>query len=255
MNLYNFAKVIFQIFLLSLSSIVLLSAQNAQSRVVYHAEHKLYNDSYNGQNTLHFNNDFALYTHDGYPKEFSENSEENNSIIKIGDKEGAPVFLDFKYNNSYTKLYFGGIGSVILKEELDKINWKITKEQKKIKEYQCILATAEYEGRIYEAWFTPEIPVRYGPYRLRGLPGLILEAASTDGKIEWKFVGYESKTTVKIKLTPSNNGELIDGLDSLKKLKLNYKLKKESRSTSGVKVSIGRKPVDAYIEKDKFDFY
>ena len=56
-------------------------------------------------------------------------------------------------------------------------NWKITAETKTIAGYTCrkaVLACATCKNPV-EAWFTPEIPVPFGPAGYGGLPGLILE--------------------------------------------------------------------------------
>lgn len=47
--------------------------------------------------------------------------------------------------------------------------------------YECVGAKTLYHGREWMAWFAPEIPVSDGPWKLQGLPGLILEAYPTDG--------------------------------------------------------------------------
>ena len=64
------------------------------------------------------------------------------------------------------------------------LSWKITNEEKKIKSYTCYKATATdtfqsrngEATRDYYAWFTPDIPLPYGPEKCVGLPGLVLEA-------------------------------------------------------------------------------
>lgn len=53
--------------------------------------------------------------------------------------------------------------------------------------YECVGAKTLYHGREWMAWFSPEIPVSDGPWKLQGLPGLILEAYPTDGS-EFRFL-------------------------------------------------------------------
>lgn len=67
-----------------------------------------------------------------------------------------------------------------------KINWKISNERKKILGYNCISANGKFRGRQYTVWFTNEIPYRYGPWKLNGLPGVILEAL--DDSKEFHFI-------------------------------------------------------------------
>ena len=52
---------------------------------------------------------------------------------------------------------------------------EISKRQKKIGKYLCNKATINFRGIDYIAWYTKEIPVPYGPWKMRGLNGLILE--------------------------------------------------------------------------------
>jgi GLPGLI family protein len=66
------------------------------------------------------------------------------------------------------------------------VEWTVSNETKTILGYRCYRAFKEIEEHnqilnqkrtlIYEVWFTPDIPVSFGPIGLGGLPGLILEA-------------------------------------------------------------------------------
>ncbi|AHF18009.1 GLPGLI family protein [Niabella soli] len=56
------------------------------------------------------------------------------------------------------------------------IHWSVTDSTKTIQGFICQKATGESYGRRYTAWFCADLPYRFGPRRLNGLPGLILEA-------------------------------------------------------------------------------
>lgn len=67
--------------------------------------------------------------------------------------------------------------TIIVKEDLPAIEWNIKSDStREIMGFNCVEAEALFRGRFYTAWFSPEIPVPFGPWKLQGLPGLILEA-------------------------------------------------------------------------------
>lgn len=69
-------------------------------------------------------------------------------------------------------------------EPLTEMNWKMVEDSvKTILGYECFMAEADYHGRIWTAWFSPEIPIHDGPWKLHGLPGIILSAEGRDGFI------------------------------------------------------------------------
>ncbi|WP_438710586.1 GLPGLI family protein [Aquimarina muelleri] len=84
----------------------------------------------------------------------------------------------------------------VVKDSIESIPWQLHAEHKKIGIYSCQKATAKYRGREYTAWFTSEIPISHGPWKLRGLPGLILEVTEETGKFEFR--------AIKINLQPDN---------------------------------------------------
>jgi GLPGLI family protein len=76
-----------------------------------------------------------------------------------------------------------------------KINWTISNEKKKIGNFNVTKATAEYGGRNWTAWFSPDIPFPYGPYVFYGLPGLILDIADDKDNYHFSFIQNKSYET------------------------------------------------------------
>ena len=57
--------------------------------------------------------------------------------------------------------------------------------------YTCQQATADFRGRRWTAWFATDIPISDGPWKLGGLPGLILEAYDEGQQHVFTAVGLE----------------------------------------------------------------
>lgn len=69
---------------------------------------------------------------------------------------------------------------LLVKEKPLKNQWKLHSETKKLSNFLCKKATIQFRGRKYTAWYTTKIPVPFGPWKLRGLPGMILEFYDTE---------------------------------------------------------------------------
>lgn len=81
------------------------------------------------------------------------------------------------------------------REPLDEMKWTIVEDStKKVLGYECFMATTDYHGRTWKAWFTPEIPLHDGPWKFRNLPGLILKAEAPDGAFSFEATGIENLT-------------------------------------------------------------
>lgn len=69
-------------------------------------------------------------------------------------------------------------------EPFDELQWEIKSDSTAtLIGYDCFMAEADYHGRVWKAWFAPEIPVQDGPWKLQGLPGLILKAETDNGAV------------------------------------------------------------------------
>jgi len=67
--------------------------------------------------------------------------------------------------------------------------WKILGDKAKIGEYNAQKATATFGGRNWIAWFTTDVPFQDGPYKFRGLPGLIVKVEDDAKNYSWELKG------------------------------------------------------------------
>ncbi len=78
-------------------------------------------------------------------------------------------------------------------EPVPEIEWRLhPTETRTLLGYDCRKATAEFRGRTWTAWFAPDIPVAFGPWKLGGLPGLILSAYDDRGYFTMEVTGTDT---------------------------------------------------------------
>lgn len=81
----------------------------------------------------------------------------------------------------------------VYEEYMPDIEWQVDlADRQEIIGYECSSAKALFRGRLWEVWFTTEVPVNSGPWKLSGLPGLILKASDSDGYFEFTAIGIEN---------------------------------------------------------------
>lgn len=152
---------------------------------------------------------------DKYAKSYSQLQYEGDSIYSAYAKKGAKGAPWFQKNIPPVEVYknylerrtsvsyrlFGVYPVFLYNDDYPvKIEWQLTGDKKIINSYNCQKATGTFRGRTYEAWFTPDIPIKEGPYKFGGLPGLILEISDTDKHYVYTCIGIERpKQTVPIK--------------------------------------------------------
>ncbi|KMQ61280.1 hypothetical protein ACM39_17850 [Chryseobacterium sp. FH2] len=98
-----------------------------------------------------------------------------NYTISFKNMPKSNVFHQVYYNKNEDIQIFDKVVNKYFSFPADKISWKIDNEKKKIGEFNCQRAFCVINNRKFEAWFTNEIPLNDGPYRFKGLPGLIVQ--------------------------------------------------------------------------------
>ncbi|MEZ7494827.1 GLPGLI family protein [Leeuwenhoekiella aequorea] len=171
----------------------------------------------------------SIYTN--YKKEFAPGTvslNDNDQYTGVKLDAEIPLYKDFKSRNIYCYSNINYQKKSILKDSLDLFKWiLIPGETKKILNYMCHAATTNFRGRNYKVYFTYDVPFRDGPWKLNGLPGLILEAVDQDNRTHYK--AYElSITNEDLSIENPFKGEKTSNWDEIiEKAKRIFQTKKE----------------------------
>lgn len=156
-------------------------------------------------------------------------------VISVSISGGGKKYLNLKDKKSRVQDEIFDKEFLIV-EPLEKLDWKLVNETKKIGDYSCfkaelIIPVSERQRKEYEeflkkeevkpalfkmeepkdkvviAWYAPEIPISFGPNNYWGLPGLILEINEENTIILCSKVILTNKEKSKIKVP--NTGEKV----------------------------------------------
>lgn len=181
-----------------------------------------------GGNQVSKNKNELVFTHDAsfYQSKIDRKTEkdektktvsDDNKIVEININVGTDSIGNTYYHNLKEN-------KIICREAIFKnpglkyytyidrtnINWQLLNEFKEISGYKCQKATATFRGRKYEAYFTSEIPLSYGPWKFGGLPGLILEIYDQTGEVYFSAEEIEIPFNDAIKNVRKPEGDPID---------------------------------------------
>lgn len=142
-------------------------------------------------------------------EESLEIDEENKfSIAHIYAKIMGDFYMNTTSNEILHKKELPNGKKVRIKKNLKDLKWKLVNEKREIGKYTCYKAISvrkfkskngEDKEHIYEAWYSPDIPINGGPIGVGGLPGLIVELK--DGKTFIYYlldISFETKDRIKI---------------------------------------------------------
>jgi len=130
---------------------------------------------------LFFNDSISQYYVSNH-KEISKSNSSEEIIIESTNSN-----LEIVETNFYTqeiKIVDNLLDKTYLvTERLKKIDWQITIDTKKIGNLNCIKAVGLFRGSTYTVYFAPEIKTSFGPWKLNGLPGLIIEVTESRNRL------------------------------------------------------------------------
>ena len=141
-------------------------------------------------------------------KVFHMKTQPDFDMVEYNDKQGSYFVSSPKGDNSeyyknrlkreFISVDITDLESYKCVEQLEPQDWHFSSDTLAVLGYVCQKATTSFRGRDYEAWFSPEIPIKEGPWKLYGLPGLILKVVVDDGLFVFDAIGLENLEDVYI---------------------------------------------------------
>lgn len=99
--------------------------------------------------------------------------------------------LKYPNNKTLDHMLTLGVSPYVLKDNRE-INWKLESEFTEILAFKVQKATTIFGGRKWIAYFTKDIPFFDGPYKFRGLPGLIVKIADENEQHVFELIGVKT---------------------------------------------------------------
>ena len=113
---------------------------------------------------------------------------------KLPTSPGHGDYLYWNLSAGKISVYTSVFGSnYLVEEEMPAMDWEVEEDSvQTIIGYECHKAVTKFRGREWTVWYAEDIPISLGPWKLGGLPGLILSAVADDDFI--KFTAVSVKT-------------------------------------------------------------
>lgn len=184
--------------------------------------------------TLFFNDSFSRF--DYHSKDIGDTVTENkvsvnntSITIKKSDTSIYAIFNDLKKAILYTIT-----GNEIVYENDTKQEWELVNEEKKIGNFVCFKATCDFRGRSYTAWYASTIPISFGPWKFKGLPGLIIELADSKNEVIFSVKKIEIPFKIEVKGLDSKKETI--SRDEAKKLVNEFLAKQKAKAEERARI-------------------
>lgn len=149
-------------------------------------------------------------------KEMTRGAYLSGKIDDIPRPDGTYYIFKSTIGNKLKYFDVNGVEKYWYEEEMPQIDWELADSTKTILGYECQMATGDFHGRKWTAWFTAEVPLQNGPWKLGGLPGLILEASDNSGLYTFTATGIQQSSRPIVPIYSADNYEKVTRTEFLK---------------------------------------
>lgn len=178
----------------------------------------------------------------GKAREFRQEEALHEFHVALGtsDSVGSYTYTDRVAARMISRIPLQGNERYQVCEPLPEIPWTFDGDTRQIGPYRCERATGHFRGRLYEVWFAPAVPVLAGPWKLQGLPGLVVQARDRSGEIVFRLNTLKPAGRPLEEIRPAEDCLDISEFASLQKAwagemlrRMNAKLPRGARLTLG----------------------
>lgn len=106
----------------------------------------------------------------------------------LGPKFPYTVFKDYPQKGQIAVAHY----DIMYIEDMPELDWELADGDTMILGHHAYEARTRYRGRVWTAYYAPDIAVGEGPWKLCGLPGLILLARDSTDTYRFEAVGISN---------------------------------------------------------------
>lgn len=137
----------------------------------------------NATESVYFNHEAKDYYNALSGKKESNASGNISTTLGVFPKYPKTEYSVYRSGSKITA--FLPVGKYIFSFEEPELQWRILSDTKLIQGFTCRLAqTATETGDTFFAWYTEDLPIPDGPFRFKGLTGIVLEVYNKTRTIE-----------------------------------------------------------------------
>jgi len=122
-----------------------------------------------------------------------------------------------------------GRDHLVMEEDLNLFKWIKLSEKDSILGYPCRTAIAEFRGREYKAYYTTKLKYKAAPWKIHGLPGVVLKLGTTDDVLTYQATSVDFIDETTPLVNPLDYKETISYNEFCKKYKAYQKEVRKKR--------------------------
>jgi GLPGLI family protein len=129
--------------------------------------------------------------------EKNQSTNQSSDVVSINVNDGQDFVLYKNYQTHQMisrELVFDGSKCLVL-DSVPEFDWKLLPERKKVGQFNCQKATTTWRCANYEVWFTTDVPFNLGPWKLNGLPGLIVAVHNLSADHRYSLTSLSKSVT------------------------------------------------------------